>query len=221
MVYRAEHERLGTSFAVKLLHRTLAAEEKIAARFLQEARATSRLRHEHIVFLADYGEMDFFGPYFAMEFLSGRPLTVDLEEKGALPLERALDLAIQMAETMDYAHTAGVIHRDLKPDNIFLLERQEGQKDFIKLLDFGIAKITQENELQLTQTDSVLGTPHYMSPEQAVGREVGPYSDLYAFGVILFQMLSGRLPFPGKTPLELLSMRLLQEPPRLSRYAPL
>ncbi len=221
VVYLAEHTKLGTPFAVKVLHRDVVSNQQVAQRFLQEAKATSRLRHEHIIFLADYGEIPKVSPYIAMEFLEGSPLSDVLEKTPILPIERVFSILSQLCETMVYAHSQGIVHRDLKPDNLFLLKRQANQSDFLKVLDFGIAKILEHEDTAMTKTGALLGTPHYVSPEQVLGKDVDAATDVFATGVILFQMLTGRYPYDGNTLMEILSSRLLQAAPQLGEMHPI
>ncbi len=215
-VYKAEHVRLGTPFAVKVLHRRFAKDERVSARFLREAKATSQLQHEHIVFIADYGEFDPFGPYIAMEFLQGHALgdakNLSLHEIGVI--------GRQVCDAMMYSHQQGMVHRDLKPDNIFLMKRQEGQDPFLKILDFGIAKVMKQETQQLTKTGAVLGTPVYMAPEQGVGETVDHRADIYALATMLFQLLAGRPPFVGESVVDLLSQRMYKEAPDISVFVP-
>ncbi len=215
-VYRAEHVRLSTPFAVKVLHRKFAKDERVVARFLREAKATSQLQHEHIVFLADYGEMEAFGPYIAMEYLIGEPLSSRLQHPTALSLHQIHVILGQLCDAMHYSHQQGMIHRDLKPDNVFMMRREEGQDPFVKILDFGIAKVMDEESQQLTSTGAVLGTPSYMAPEQGTGQTVDHLADIYALATILFQMCARHLPFPGNSIVEILSQRMYKEAPRLS-----
>lgn len=215
-VYRAEHVRLGTPFAVKVLHRRFARDEKVAARFLREAKATSQLQHEHIVFIADYGEFEPFGPYIAMEFLQGQALG-DAE---GLSLHEIGVIGRQVCDAMMYSHRQGMVHRDLKPDNIFLMQREEGQDPFLKILDFGIAKAMEQESQQLTKTGAVLGTPVYMAPEQGVGETVDHRADIYALATMLFQLMAGRPPFVGESVVDLLSQRMYKEAPDLSAFVP-
>ena len=223
VVYRAEHVRLGTSFAVKLLNRSLASDPKVVERFLHEAKITSQLTHEHIIFISDYGEMKGFGPYMTMEFLKGQTLEDYIEQRIELPLERILLAMIQVCDAMHCAHENNLIHRDLKPSNIFMLEREPGQGDFIKLLDFGIAKSLEASDDQkLTKTGTVLGTPLYMAPEQGFSQvELDHLIDIYAVGAILFELTTGYLPFIGATAMEIALQKAKEEAPLISHYKPL
>jgi serine/threonine-protein kinase len=207
-IYRARHEVVGRDVAVKFLARQLAIEPSHRARFLREARAANRINHEHIIDITDCGEMPDGLVYLVMEFLDGAPLSAELARVGAMPVRRALLVALQIARALARAHELDVVHRDIKPDNIFLLNGYDG--DFVKILDFGLAQM--RGELRLTATGTVFGTPEYMSPEQVRGAPVTYASDLYSLGVVLFEMLAGTALFEGSTPD--LIMKHLRVPPR-------
>lgn len=198
-VYLAEHVKLERKVALKMLHPNLAGNPDAVRRFFDEARAVNKIFHEHIVEITDFVENQGGDNYFIMELLRGAPLseTLELEGVGALQLSRAIGIGVQICSALVAAHDAGIVHRDLKPENIFLSERG-GQKDYVKLLDFGIAKlldIEDGPELQKTAAGVIMGTPEYMSPEQARGREVHKSTDVYSFGVILYELCVGRKPF--------------------------
>lgn len=219
IVYRAEHSRLKTPYAIKVLSPEIYTQELEKKRFLREAQATAQLRHEHIVFIADFGEMKGLGLYLVMEYLQGKTLKKWLKSGQILSLGRTWNIVYQISQTMDYAHAQGIIHRDLKPENIFLLDRRDGQDDFIKIFDFGIAKVAKEPHLHMTQTGSFLGTPAYMSPEQMHGK-VDHRTDIYALGVILFRMLTGQRPFPYQSIAELIQAKMNRDAPTLSSIVP-
>ncbi len=207
VVYRAKHEVVGGDVALKFLSPQLAYEPSNRARFLREARAANRINHEHIIDITDYGETDDGRVYLVMEYLVGVPLNEEIAN-GALPVPRALDIAIQCARALARAHELGVVHRDIKPDNIYLLDGH--RHDFVKILDFGLAHM--KGELRVTATGTVFGTPEYMAPEQARGRPIQPSADLYSLGCVLFEMLTSQLPFQGSAPD--LIVKHLREPPR-------
>ena len=211
VVYRARHEVVGRNVAIKFLSPDLAFEPANRTRFLREARAANRINHEHIIDITDFGETDDGLVYLVMEFLDGTPLNAAIA-RGAIPLERTMRIALQIAQAMARAHELHVVHRDLKPDNIYLLEGYQG--DFVKILDFGLAHM--RGELRVTATGAVFGTPEYISPEQARGAPIGPGADLYSLGVVLFEMLTGQLPFQGSTPD--LILKHLREPPRAPSF---
>jgi serine/threonine-protein kinase len=207
-IYRARHEVVGRDVAVKFLSRHLSAEPSHRERFLREARAANRINHEHIIDITDCGEMPDGLVYLVMEYLEGAPLSAELGRVGAMPVRRALLIALQIARALARAHELDVVHRDIKPENIYLLEGYDG--DFVKILDFGLAQM--RGELRLTATGTVFGTPEYMSPEQVRGAPVTYASDLYSLGVVLFEMLAGTALFEGSTP-ELI-LKHLRVPPR-------
>jgi len=219
-VYRAVHPELERTVAIKVLALGLSQSDDIVRRFRVEARAVNRIRHPNVVDVQDFGTLPDGRPYYIMEFLAGESLGHYLGRVGPLPARDALVIMLPVTEALDAAHTAGVVHRDLKPDNIFLLAR-DGAPPTPKLLDFGIAKVLSETisgGTARTQSGSVMGTPLYMSPEQAGGRvdELGTASDVYSLGVILYQMLSGSTPFDAPGFGELLVMHMQHTPPPLS-----
>jgi serine/threonine-protein kinase len=208
-VYRARHEVLGRDVAIKFLNPDLAVDPTNRSRFLREAKAANRIDHEHIIDITDYGETDDGLVYLVMELLEGKPLAVELA-KGPIALSRAVEITTQIASALARAHELDVIHRDIKPDNIYLVDGQ-GRRDYVKLLDFGLAHM--KGELRLTATGAVFGTPEYMAPEQARGAPLTFAADLYSVGCVLFQMLTGQLPFQGTTPD--LILKHMREPPPL------
>jgi tetratricopeptide (TPR) repeat protein len=214
-VYRAEHTMMRRDLAIKVLLSELGGREEFARRFEREAESASRLTHPNIITVTDFGRTPDGALFLAMEFLAGDSLT-SLIKEGPLPRERALAIIRQILRALDHAHGAGVVHRDLKPDNIMLVER-DGQKDVVKILDFGIAKVTQPTSGQeaLTQAGVIFGTPEYLSPEQALGEGVDARADLYAAGVILYEMLLGRRPFESDDKVKIISMHLSHPPPRM------
>jgi eukaryotic-like serine/threonine-protein kinase len=214
-VYRAEHTMMRRDLAIKVLLSELGGREEFARRFEREAESASRLTHPNIISVTDFGRTPNGALFLAMEFLAGDELTAVINQ-GPLPRARALGIIRQILRALDHAHTAGVVHRDLKPDNIMLIER-DGQRDVVKILDFGIAKVTQptSGHEALTQAGVIFGTPEYLSPEQALGEAVDGRADLYAAGVILFEMLMGRRPFESEDKVKIISMHLSHPPPRM------
>jgi len=211
-VYLAFDPRIERRLAIKVLDPALRNNPEVASRFLAEARAAGMLAHPHIVTIHDVGEAGGV-PYIAMELLDGLPLDVILQRSKKLPIERAVELCAQIASALSFAHTRGVIHRDVKPSNIIVNE----SGPVAKLLDFGIARVddAQESEIRArsTQFGQVLGTPRYMSPEQAMGLPVDPRTDLFSLGSILYEMIAGEAAFPG-TGLATLAIQIAQEPPK-------
>jgi serine/threonine-protein kinase len=218
-VYRAEHVRLGCPVAVKVLRPAVVSSGELQARFEREARALSSLIHPNVVSFADYG-VDRV-PFLVMELLEGQTLSKVLRD-GPLEPRRAFEIARQILRALVFAHGQNLIHRDLKPGNIFLQRMADGA-DHVKILDFGLAKFVAGDRPkrgpQLTVTGVAMGTPAYMSPEQATGMEVDQRTDLYALGTVLYQMLAGRTPFKGQ-PDELLRQQLLATVPSLATVCP-
>ncbi len=212
IVYRARHVLIDRVVAVKLIRPDLRGETHLRAWMLREARAANRVDHAHIIDIHDIGETDEGELYLVMEYLIGTPLSSELA-RGPMPLHRGVDIIEQMGAALSRAHDLGVVHRDLKSDNILLTARG-GRKDFVKILDFGLAALAHDP--RLAPKGAVFGTPEYMSPEQARGEQAGPQSDLYALGVLFFEMLTGQLPFRASDRDTLLEMQRSAPPPRPS-----
>jgi serine/threonine-protein kinase len=213
-VYRATHVLMEKTVAIKVLRPSLAADEKIVARFSREARAASRISHPNALSVTDFGEDENGTVFLVMEFLSGRTLKQVIRDEGQLPLTRVVEIIRQVADALNAAHTQGVVHRDLKSDNIMLVDTMAG--DHAKVLDFGIAKINEPDGNRdtggLTAPNLVIGTPQYMSPEQcSQDSEIDSRSDIYSLGVILYEMLVGHVPFTADSP-TMVMMKHLQEP---------
>jgi eukaryotic-like serine/threonine-protein kinase len=191
IVYRARHVLIDRVVAVKLIRPDLRGETHLRAWMLREARAANRVDHAHIIDIHDIGETDDGELYLVMEYLVGTPLSTEIA-RGPMPIQRAVDVLEQMGAALARAHDLGVVHRDLKSDNILLTTRG-GRKDFVKILDFGLAALAHDP--RLAPKGAVFGTPEYMSPEQARGETAGPQSDLYALGILFYEMITGQLPF--------------------------
>lgn len=219
-VYHARDLNVGGDVAIKLLRYEPLQKLKTRARFLREVQLTSRLQHPNIVEISNYGHDDLFGPFMVMEYLDGAPLSEVLARGVSLPWPHALHIAITICDTMQYAHEQGVIHRDLKPANLFVLRTLTEEMPRIKIVDFGIAKSVEDDLVAMTQSGSLLGTPVYMSPEQVRRTKATHRSDLYTLGIVLFQMLTGSLPFSGKSAMAVLMKRLTEYPPLLSALLP-
>src|SRR6188508_772612 len=210
VVYRARHVLIDRVVALKLIRPDLRGETHLRAWMLREARAANRVDHAHIIDIHDIGETEEGELYLVMEYLVGTPLSAELA-RGPMPIARAVDILEQMCAALARAHDLGVVHRDLKSDNI-LLSSRGGRKDFVKILDFGLAHLAMDP--RLAPKGAVFGTPEYMSPEQARGEEAGPQSDLYALGVLFFEMLTGQLPFRAGDRETLLEMQRTAPAPR-------
>lgn len=220
-VYRATQLALGKTVVLKILRQRLLADARTVARFHREARAASRLSHPNSISILDFGQAN-RTLYIAMELVAGRDLHQVLSTDWPLPERRVIHIVTQVLSALADAHSAGIIHRDLKPENI-MVEQRRGVPDFVKVLDFGIAKILDargEDAKELTRTGFVCGTPEYMSPEQAKGGRLDARSDLYAVGILLYQLTTGLLPFEADSPVEFATKHLSAEPPPPSKRRP-
>ncbi len=218
-VYLARHPRIGKEVAIKVLLPQLSRDPELVQRFFQEAKAAAEIKDEHIVDVLDFGELPDGGSYIIMEWLEGRSLAELLRAEGKIPLARAQTIARGIGRALAAAHARGIVHRDLKPDNIFLV-RHDDDADFVKVLDFGIAKLMGDTADVKTRVGAILGTPYYMSPEQCQGFTVDPRADVYSLGVILYQMVTGRLPFEAAGLGELLLAHVSRPPPPPRQLAP-
>jgi serine/threonine-protein kinase len=216
VVYRGEHEVLKTPLAVKVLHPHAAGDGEAMERFRREAQAASAVGSEHIVEVRDFGKLDDDSTYIVMELIEGRDL-YSIVRQAPLAWARVRDIALQLCEALGKAHERGIVHRDLKLENVLLTQRN-GRSDFVKLVDFGIAKV--QGSAKLTVAGRVMGTPEYMSPEQCAARSVDHRTDIYAFGVMLYEMSTGRLPFQHSELGALLRMHIHDPPPPPSSVAP-
>lgn len=216
-VYRARHLLIDRVVAVKVLNQRFVEDEAAKARFRREAKAAGRLRHINAVSVTDFGQTSDGYVYLVMELLEGKTLQSLLARNGPLDLAHAVSIVLQVSSAVAAAHEAGIIHRDLKPANIFIVQRSD-VPTVVKVLDFGIAKLAadsldDEDKMTLTQVGAMIGTPRYMSPEQCNGDPLTPAADVYSLGVILYEMLTGAVPFSGLSPLAI-AMRHSTEAPR-------
>jgi len=201
------------------MNRRLAQDPDAISRFNREAANASRISHQNVAQVYDFGETSDGLIYLAMEFVEGEPLTDILRRDGALPPARAAEIVRQTAEALAVAHDMGIVHRDLKPDNIMITRARDGS-DLVKVVDFGIAKAMNVEAQKVTRTGLVVGTPEYMSPEQIAGDPLDGRSDIYSLGLVAFNILTGRLPFLSKTAQESVIMRLTEPPRRLAEIRP-
>jgi eukaryotic-like serine/threonine-protein kinase len=221
-VYKATQLVLEKPVVLKVLRQALLSDERTVARFQREAKAASRLNHANSISILDFGQAEDGAMYIAMEYVSGKDLHHILSREWPLQESRVIRIVSQVLSALSDAHGAGVIHRDLKPENI-MVEQRRGEPDFVKVLDFGIAKITDssgEDGPALTRAGFVCGTPEYMSPEQARGATLDHRSDLYAVGVILYQLTTGMLPFDSESAVGFATKHLTEQPPLPSRRRP-
>lgn len=233
-IYEVRHTALDRPFAMKILRPELAQDAELAARFILEAKATASVKHPNVVQITDFGRLPDGVPFFVMELLLGHTLGEVLKAGGPLPPARAVRILRKVAGALAAAHAAGVVHRDLKPDNVFLVG---GSRDVtapddpdrvrslamlcsaadVRVVDFGAAKIVGAN--RLTRAGVVFGTPHYMSPEQASGQPVDHRADIYSLGIIMYEMFCGRVPFESETYMGVLTQHMFARPPRPSEVA--
>ena len=219
-IYRAVHTEMSRTCAIKLLTALSPGKEDAIARFKREAKMASSIDNIHAATIYDFGQADDGNLFLAMEFIDGQPLSRVIAEHRALPIERVIHITNQIAEALAAAHALGIVHRDLKPDNV-MITRKGADADFVKVLDFGIAKtVADDSGDNLTKTGFVLGTPVYMSPEQLLGEKLDPRSDIYSLAIIVYEMLTGKLPFDGDNPQAVMMKRVMGEPIRLRVIAP-
>jgi len=210
IVYRAKHKLMNRIVAIKMLHQCLKQDITALERFKLEAQAASSLNHQNVITVYDFGVTADGEPFFVMDLLEGESLKDLIDRKGRIPYDRALSLFKQICDGLEAAHKAGIIHRDLKPANIIITKQDDGS-ELVRLVDFGIAKVTAQSgkaDQHLTKTGEVFGSPIYMSPEQCLGREIDGRSDIYALGCLMYETLSGDVPFVGSGFLETMNMHV-------------
>ena len=222
VVYLARHQVLDRLVAIKMLQAELTQDEASVKRFQQEAKAASHLNHPHLITLHDFGVTPTKQPFLVMEYLEGVSLLDVLREEGPMEPKRAVKIFSAAADGLNHAHTVGILHRDLKPSNILLINHQ-GDKDFVKIVDFGLAKLmpwSGKESQHLTKTGEVFGSPIYMSPEQCMGKELRPTSDIYSLGITLFECLTGKPPFRGTNSIQTASKHMTEPPPSFREVRP-
>lgn len=217
-VYLAEHVDLKVLYALKLIQLNKAMEENFMERFKREAQILTSLLHKNSIPLRDFGKTEQGYFYMAMDYCPGQSLKDILNGRDAIPPGKVLEIIIQVLDVLEEAHNLGIVHRNLKPDNIMIQKDRDGKKDLVKVLDFGIAKITRNldqeglSSVTLTKSDAIVGSPMYMSPEQATNEGVDGQSDIYALGMVMYQMLMGRSPFESKTDVQTLVLQMHHYP---------
>src|SRR5258706_9948366 len=224
MVVAATHIHLDDRVAIKFLLPEALHNQEAVARFVREARAAVKIKSEHVARVSDVGQLENGAPYMVMEYLQGQDLAQVVQSQGGLTPEAAVEYVLQACEAIAEAHALGIVHRDLKPANLFLVRRADGSPS-VKVLDFGISKVTKLGgsgaDLDMTRTAAVMGSPLYMSPEQmASTRDVDARADIWALGVILHEIISGRLPFEADTMPQLCAMVLQEPAPPLRNFRP-
>ena len=220
-VYEAEHVTIKKRCAIKILNPEYAHRTELVERFLQEARAASMIAHENVVEITDFGATPGGSVFFVMEMLNGEDLSATIKREAPLSWDRIVGIMTQICRALQAAHDKGIVHRDMKPENCFRIERS-GNPDFIKVLDFGIAKVNSDDGStgRLTSTGMIFGTPTYMSPEQAQGMRVDRRADVYAVGVILYELVTGKVPFSADNFMGILTKHMFEEPVAPSVAAP-
>jgi serine/threonine-protein kinase len=232
-VFLAEHQAIGKRVALKVLRSEHSQKDEVVARFLLEARSASRIQHANVVQVFDFGQLEDGRFYLALEFLEGIDLADELYRVKILDPARALRIGLQVCSGLGAAHASGVIHRDMKPENVFLT-RGRGGSDDVKIVDFGIAKMREISESiheipsgghgdrsrRLTKAGSIFGTPEYMAPEQATGTDIDHRADIYAVGILLYEMLSGKVPFESDSMVQTLTMQVSAPPPPMRKFNP-
>ncbi len=221
-VFEGENTRIKRRVAIKVLHAAVADNAEAAERFQREAQAAGHIGNEHIIEVLDLGELPNGDRFMVMEYLDGEPMSDRIKRMGHLTPEQAVPIFTQILQGLAAAHQAGILHRDLKPDNIYILNEKVGHKDFVKIIDFGISKFQPlSDEMKMTRTGTIMGTPYYMSPEQASGaRAMNAQSDIYAVGVILYEALTGAVPFDAPTFNQLMFQIVLSEPAPIDQIIP-
>ncbi len=218
-VYRAVHPLIGKAAAVKVLSREFSSNPQMVSRFVAEARAVNQIRHRNIIDIFSFGQLPDGRQYYIMELLDGETFDAYLRRRQRLSLQEAMPILRGIARALDAAHAKNILHRDLKPENVFLVVDEDGRVE-PKLLDFGLVKLMADTSNHKTKTGTPMGTPYYMSPEQCRGLDTDSRTDIYAFGVLAYEVLTGHLPFDGASAMDILFKHMTEPPPRASEHCP-
>jgi len=218
LVYKANHIQMERTVVIKVMQGWLLSNKNSVERFERECKLTAKLNHPNIVSVYDVGSIGGKEPYLVMEYIKGEALADKIHNSGALPYATTANIIIQMCRGLQEAHSMGIIHRDLKPDNV-LLQHKSDRPDWVKIVDFGISNLVQGSK-RLTKTGRMVGTPEYIAPEQLKDRPIDIRTDLYGMGIMMFEMLTGKVPFEGESAESILMKHLLEDPPLISAVKP-
>ncbi len=219
VVYKARHQLMDRIVAIKMMKSQLISDTISVKRFQQEVKAYAKINHPHVITVFDFGVSPDGLPYIVMDYLEGHPLSDVIKKDGSVGVERAIRVLTQACEALAHAHKQGIVHRDLKPGNIVLIE-YDGDPDFVKVVDFGVAKLMNAQEQRLTQTGEVCGSPVYMSPEQCLGQEMDLRSDIYSMGIVIYETVTGKLPLIGRTMVDTMAKQVSEMPPPFAKIRP-
>ncbi|MDP3507016.1 MAG: serine/threonine-protein kinase [Candidatus Melainabacteria bacterium] len=218
VVYRAHHVQMERTVVIKVMQGWLLSNRNSVERFERECKLTAKLNHPNIVSVYDVGLINGKEPYLVMEYIKGESLADKINNSGALPFATTANIIIQICRGLQEAHSSGIIHRDLKPDNV-LLQHKSDRPDWVKIVDFGISNFVHGSK-KLTKTGRMVGTPEYIAPEQLKDRPIDMRTDLYGIGIMMFEMLTGRVPFDGESAESILMKHLLEDPPTMAEVRP-
>lgn len=219
VVYKAHHTIMERTVVIKVMQGWLLSNQKSIERFMRECKVTAKLNHPNIVTVYDVGAINGKAPYLVMEYIKGEALADRIQRQGALSFKTVANIVIQICRGLQEAHNYGIIHRDLKPDNILLQDKSD-RPDWVKIVDFGISHFAKGDGQRLTKTGRMVGTPEYIAPEQLKDKPMDNRTDLYAIGIIMYEMLTGKVPFEGESAESILMKHLLEEPTPMVQHKP-